>query len=396
MGIIALKFTPEQSATVYPIPSYALRVRVALMNILHTGCNICYTAGMSALPVEREAYSSLLKHIRQEIAEGLDRAQNAYNREKVITYWRIGRSISKHLLKNKERADYGKSLYKRLSEDLSVGERLLYQMSQFYNAYPNLKPTQNLNWSHYRLLTSVKDEKKRNLLESKVSDDNWSKRTLEDFIKEDKEPEAKPKKPKITRKKKLSVSKGRLYTYRIFKDDYAENLLIDCGFNVYKESELSSFPATLVTLSGGSAFGGKGDFVETIKTESDYKFIKSTATRKHLYTYKAYVTKIIDGDTIWVTIDCGFKIWVKQKIRLRGINTPSAETQKGLESTKFVSKELWGLPFVVIKSHGRDKYDRYLTDLFYLKGEENPLVVLQKGKFLNQVLLDKGLAQRQG
>ena len=103
---------------------------------------------------------------------------------------------------------------------------------------------------------------------------------------------------------------------------------------------------------------------------------------------------LIDGDTLWVNVDCGFKIWAKQKIRLRGIDTPSIETQKGVESFKFVSKTLRGLPFIIIKSHGRDKYDRYLMDIFYLEGEEDPLVVLEKGTFLNQVLLDEGLAER--
>ena len=49
---------------------------------------------------------------------------------------------------------------------------------------------------------------------------------------------------------------------------------------------------------------------------------------------------------------------------------------------------------VVLKSHGRDKYDRYLMDLFYLRDEDDPLAVLDKGIFLNQRLLDEGLAQR--
>ena len=172
-------------------------------------------------------------------------------------------------------------------------------------------------------------------------------------------------------------------------------MLIDCGFNIYKESEIANFPATAIKSSSGSALGGRSEFVETVKTESDYKFIKSSANRKQLYTYKAYIKKIIDGDTMWVNIDCGFKVWAKQKIRLRGIDTPGIETKKGIESFKFVCKALKNLPFIIIKSHGRDKYDRYLTDIFYSKGEEDPLIVLEKGKFLNQVLLDEGLAERQ-
>ncbi|MBU1121801.1 MAG: hypothetical protein KKF54_03780 [Candidatus Omnitrophica bacterium] len=290
--------------------------------------------------------------------------------------------------------NYGKQLYTKLSRDLDIGERLLYQISQFYNTYPTLKPSQNLKWSHYRLLTSIKDEEQRNILEVKASDDNWSQRKLESFIKDHKEKSTKVSKSKIPKSKKLSLLKGKLYTYSIFKDDYAENILIDCGFNIYHESDLVKFPATSLKLSGGSAFGGKDNFVETVKTKSGYKLIKANATKKHLYTYKAYIKKIIDGDTLWVIVDCGFKIWVKQKIRLRGIDTPGITTQKGIESYKFVCKELKGLPFIIIKSHGRDKYDRYLMDIFYLKGEEDPLVVLEKGTFLNQRLLDERLAER--
>ncbi|MBU0634377.1 MAG: hypothetical protein KKB82_04730 [Candidatus Omnitrophica bacterium] len=335
---------------------------------------------MAELIVSDNAYPRLLKHIKQEIAEGLDRARKAYDQEKVISYWKIGQSISKHLLENKYRADYGRQLYAKLSRDLDIGERLLYQMSQFYNTYPDLKPSQNLKWSHYRLLTSVKDEEQRNILESKASDDSWSKRALETFIKDDKEKSVTASKPKPQPPKKLSLFKGRLYTYGTFKDACSANLLIDCGFNIYYESDIAKISAKLV---------------ETVKTKNSYKLVKSDATTKHLYTYKAYVRKIIDGDTLWVNVDCGFKIWSYQKLRLRGIDTPGISTQKGIEAYKFVCRELKGLPFVILKSHGRDKYDRYLMDIFYLKGEKEPSAVLERGGFLNQRLLDKGLAERE-
>ena len=333
---------------------------------------------MSAVPVRNDPYASLLARIKQEIAEGLDRARNAYNREKLITYWKIGQAIAGYLSKNEGRADYGKQLYTRLSQDLDVGERLLYQISQFYSAYPDFKPSQNLSWSHYRLLTSVEGEKQRNILEAKASDNNWSKRELEDFLEKDKEKSRKFSKAKKRVKKKLSLPKGKLYTYRLFKGDYADNILIDCGFNIYRESENEKF---------------RGNFAETVKIKNSYKLVKSSATAKHLYTFKAHVEKIIDGDTLWVIVDCGFKTWSRQKIRLRGINTPGITTKAGVDAYKFVRKELKGLPFIVIKSHGRDKYDRYLTDVLYLNGGEDPRIVLKKGYFLNQRLLNERLAE---
>jgi len=51
-----------------------------------------------------------------------------------------------------------------------------------------------------------------------------------------------------------------------------------------------------------------------------------------------------------------------------------------------------GLPFGVVKSHGRDKFGRYLMDVFYLKDEGNLQKVLEKGVFLNQELLMSSLA----
>jgi len=41
-----------------------------------------------------------------------------------------------------------------------------------------------------------------------------------------------------------------------------------------------------------------------------------------------------------------------------------------------------------------DKYDRYLADVFFLVGARSPKRILKEGLFLNQVLLDKGMATK--
>ena len=47
-----------------------------------------------------------------------------------------------------------------------------------------------------------------------------------------------------------------------------------------------------------------------------------------MYTYKADVIKIIDGDTIDVNIHLGFDVILyKQRIRLMGIDTPESRTR---------------------------------------------------------------------
>jgi len=62
-----------------------------------------------------------------------------------------------------------------------------------------------------------------------------------------------------------------------------------------------------------------------------------------MYEYRAFVTKVYDGDTLTVDIDLGFGVVMKkQKLRLKGVNTPeirggTAETKEaGLKARDFV------------------------------------------------------------
>lgn len=52
-----------------------------------------------------------------------------------------------------------------------------------------------------------------------------------------------------------------------------------------------------------------------------------------MYEYKAIVERVVDGDTIDVIIDLGFKTWKKVRIRMEGINTPESRT-RDLEEKK--------------------------------------------------------------
>ena len=52
-----------------------------------------------------------------------------------------------------------------------------------------------------------------------------------------------------------------------------------------------------------------------------------------MYEYKAVVDRVVDGDTIDVTIDLGFKVWKKMRVRMEGINTPESRT-RDLEEKK--------------------------------------------------------------
>jgi len=112
-----------------------------------------------------------------------------------------------------------------------------------------------------------------------------------------------------------------------------------------------------------------------------------------MYQYKAKVVRIVDGDTIDVEIDLGFKITTHQRIRFTGINTPetynvkkdSEEYAKGLEAKNFVEQRLKANnnEILIETEKYTGKYGRYLGTIFLA---DNP-------KSLNDELVEKGLAQ---
>jgi micrococcal nuclease len=88
------------------------------------------------------------------------------------------------------------------------------------------------------------------------------------------------------------------------------------------------------------------------------------------FIYNARVTDIYDGDTITVTIDCGFGLKMeKQKIRLYGIDTPEVrgeEKEHGKKVRDILREKILDKNILLktIKDK-KGKYGRYLGILFY-------------------------------
>ncbi len=89
-----------------------------------------------------------------------------------------------------------------------------------------------------------------------------------------------------------------------------------------------------------------------------------------MYTYKALVKQVSDGDTITVDIDLGFYTTLKdQKIRLLGIDAPEVrghQRERGL----FVRRKLADLILgksVILKTFKdkKGKYGRWLAVVYY-------------------------------
>ena len=183
----------------------------------------------------------------------------------------------------------------------------------------------------------------------------------------------------------LVVIRGKLFAYRLISSPKFRTprgqALVDCGFNVWRQTP---FP--------GRSKSNPEAIYAAVKTGRGYRLCPTDAGPKEIFTYKAFVERVIDGDTLWANIDCGFNTRVRQKLRLKAIDAPEIKTNSGRRARGFVVKALKPCPFIVIKTYQSDKYDRYLSDIFYLPGEKDEKKVALTGKFLNQELLNAGLA----
>lgn len=93
-----------------------------------------------------------------------------------------------------------------------------------------------------------------------------------------------------------------------------------------------------------------------------------------MYTYACQLVRVIDGDSLVVEIDLGFRIVMERSVRLMGINCPEIRATGGKEARDFaaawLSKHVDGLRIRTAKNP-RDKYGRYLAVVYSGEAELN-------------------------
>jgi micrococcal nuclease len=119
-----------------------------------------------------------------------------------------------------------------------------------------------------------------------------------------------------------------------------------------------------------------------------------------MYTYRAYVTSVYDGDTITVDIELGFGIVArKQKIRLLHINTPEVrgeEREAGLVSRDALREKILHKNIIITTfKDKKGKYGRYLGEIYLEEVGEtiNEGVETSVLININEWLVEKGYAE---
>ena len=103
------------------------------------------------------------------------------------------------------------------------------------------------------------------------------------------------------------------------------------------------------------------------------------------YIYRGKLERVVDGDTIDALIDVGFDIWVKKRIRYKGIDTWESRTRnleekaKGLEAKarliELLDKVSDKPGYFRIRSFGLGKYGRLLGEIFIMDKDGNQISI---------------------
>ena len=324
-------------------------------------------------------YATLLLKLRTHV----DEAQKNITRQKVVMAWQIGKTLDEHLAENIQQ-DYDKHLVLQIESDLGIAKSVLYKMRSFYKAYPKLpKDDDKLNWSHYRVLSGVKKEEDRKELENLSRENGWSGDALQTEVAKSKISQIRATSAKREPSgKKLQAKRGQIFSYPLIKQGVAQKLYIDCGFNIFREVE-ETLPKAL--KSGDQV-------VQSFVEGGEYSFKKLPDSNKKMNIYKAELERVIDGDTLHVILDLGFKLTHREILRLRGINAPELSSAAGKKSAKALEKILKDVPFLIVKTTATDVYGRYVCDIFLGEKNRNPQEIADSGIYLNQLLLDQGVA----
>ena len=111
------------------------------------------------------------------------------------------------------------------------------------------------------------------------------------------------------------------------------------------------------------------------------------------FFYQATVQRVVDGDTVIVIVDLGFQVLKEQRLRLAAIDTPEPGQPGGNRARDFVQRELASVDYVMLNTDKIDLYGRYVAHVFYAPGETDKRRIVEQGAYLNQRLVDEGLAK---
>lgn len=123
-----------------------------------------------------------------------------------------------------------------------------------------------------------------------------------------------------------------------------------------------------------------------------------------MYTYRAEIVRVVDGDTVDINIDLGFGVWLNdERVRLAGVDTPESRTSDKVEKLfgkaagRYVEERLpvGSMQVLVTKKYdSKGKFGRILGD-FALGGSSICEQLIESGNAVPYNAQNKAMVQDQ-
>lgn len=125
------------------------------------------------------SYVEIIESIKQKIKKSQHKALLSANKEMVLLYWSIGKTINEH-------SDWGSKFIDRISKEIKndfpsskgFSPRNLKNMLRFYREYPDCEFVQTVSaqipWSHNLEILKLKSHEERVWYINKTVENGWS------------------------------------------------------------------------------------------------------------------------------------------------------------------------------------------------------------------------------
>lgn len=330
------------------------------------------------------SYEAVLSRLSELYQTAVLDMESRRGRGVLEAYWEAGQLVSS-LVGETARAAYGAKVVSRLAADLKqrlgrgFSERNLLQLRRFAREFSRDSLRPELSWTHYREVLRLRDPEGRCLLLERAANNGLTNPALKRLVDQELMTQGR-----LSRT--LSRPSGELGLARVRRmaavGGEASWLAVDLGFNVLREVSATALEGmrdgTLVHISNGAR--------PRITAQPDVSSLP--------WLYEAWLERVVDGDTLLVQVVLGLGAYSRQKLRLRGLDAAELGTAEGEAAKESLQQRLSGCRLLVLKTHGTDKYQRYVADVLYQKRATSVERVQQSGSYLNQELLDDGLAAR--
>lgn len=90
--------------------------------------------------------------------------------------------------------------------------------------------------------------------------------------------------------------------------------------------------------------------------------------------YHAQLVRVVDGDTLYLSVALGFNISIVVDIRLARINAPERDAPGGAEATAYLTTLVTNCD-LILRSNRKDKYGRWVGEIVTSAGVVSDLML---------------------